>query len=145
MNWIDEKFSSEESLKDQAPQLWQQVRSAIQDSCASYNLRYEKSPETNANCTIENGKRVRVQKKIRKVQGPGYLDDLTVLVAEFKDNPPRISVTGDDPVKTLELEIVASPLGVVIAPAINPTSPDAFAKLALESLLFPTGNYRDVR
>jgi hypothetical protein len=57
-NWVERRWQREQQLETQAPELWNQVRGAIQDACASFKQRYRDGPTVE--CTLENGTRIRI-------------------------------------------------------------------------------------
>lgn len=146
MNWVEKKSACERALADGAPDLWNKIRSAIQDSCESYNTLYGSVMENRATCELENGKRVRIEKQIRTINSPSsHRDDVMRIVVAFHADPPRVSVAGDGPVKSRDYPISSNETTAFIGSVERPFEPDELSKQIMEPLLFPTGNFRNIR
>lgn len=146
MNWVDRKFARESTLAKGAPEIWNDVRAAIQDACESYNERYTATEERRVNCQIENGKRVRVTKTLRRIISPSsYRDEAMVIVVSLLADPYRISAVGD-PLGQLDQKISADESSVFLEGRTgNRIEADELSRWILELLLFPSGDYRDMR
>jgi hypothetical protein len=95
MNWIEKKYAHEKMLADGAPELWNKLRSAIQDACDSYNQHYAASmPNRRVKCEQENGKRLRIQKQLKQtaiIIGEGK--ELFCMGVSFDSATPSVLVS----------------------------------------------------
>jgi hypothetical protein len=55
-NWVERKAARRDNLQNQAQEVWQNVRAAIQDCCESFRKHYNQGLEDK----LENGTRIRL-------------------------------------------------------------------------------------
>lgn len=147
-NFVERRKAREVALENGAPALWNQLRAAIQDACASYNTHYAATPGAAARavtCKLENGKRVLVEKLIRTVHSASsFRDDKCSLIVSFESQPPVITVAGDAPVKAASFFISSGEDTAFIGSIDRPREVDDICRAILEPLFFPPANYSDV-
>jgi len=125
MNWVERRITRENILQTRGPEVWQQVRAAIQDACTAFNSVVEASPTKTVECNLENGTRIRITKSLREDRGPqAYHDRSITVIVSFDQNPPRIRIAGDGPVSTFDLPIHSNEEVAFVGPADNQITPD---------------------
>lgn len=148
LNWVEKRKARETALEKGAPELWNRLRSAIQDACASYNEQYAAAPgseDKRVTCQLENGKRVLVKKLIRTVHSASsFRDDNLSVIVSFETRPPVITVAGDPPVHATTYAISSSEDTAFIGSIESQRDVDDVCRAILEPVFFPRGNYRDV-
>jgi hypothetical protein len=128
-NWVEVRANRESTLWQKAPELWQEVRSAVQDACQSYNDHYSNPDHPEVICKLENGKRVRVN---REAHG--------MVLIEFDARKPSIRYTRDHSESSGELGFCSDEVEAWIATGDGARmTPDAASRNLLEPLLFQTG------
>jgi hypothetical protein len=60
-NWVERRSKVERAVGEQADRVWNDIRAAIQDACASFERLY---PDQPIEVFLENGHRVRVSRSI---------------------------------------------------------------------------------
>jgi hypothetical protein len=143
MNWVEKRLAKERSLESGAPGVWNKVRAAIQDACDTYNQSYGSTPERTVKCELENGKRLRIDGRLRLNEGQGYRDADVSVVVSFEQSPPRIAVAEAGPVHAQTLTISSNETSAFIRS--EGFDADAISQQILEPLLFPTGKYTHIR
>jgi hypothetical protein len=129
MNWVEKRARTEAMLDNGAPAIWDQVRSAIQDACASFTQYYEANfPQSSLTCELENGKRV----KVSRVIDHGRLQRIVA----FDEQEPSIKVSSDKSTSTYKIE--ADEQAAYVTHQGSRIDADELSKLVLEPLLFPT-------
>lgn len=148
LNFVQKRIARETALEKGAPELWNRLRSAIQDACESYNTHYAAAAgarERAVICKLENGKRISVEKQIRTVHSASsHREDTISLIVSFEGRPPVITVAGDSPVTGATYPISSNEDTAFIGSTDRQRDLDDLCRAILEPLLFPSGNYRDV-
>ena len=146
-NWVERKKARQAALISGASTIWNDVRAAIQDACASYNAwQAGSSVSKTVVCALENGKRIRLSKELREVlSNTTYHDQTITVVIEFHmDAKPWISVAGDGPVATAKFVIDADEKEAFIKINNEISSGDQVSEKILSPLLFPTEKYANI-
>src|SRR5712691_2551928 len=96
-NWVERRAQSERTLNRDAPVVWNEVRSALQDACDSYNHNY--CPETpQVTCKLENGNRVLITKVLQGTDRLGRpSEQRSDIVVAFDANTCMITSTRTKP------------------------------------------------
>ena len=98
-NWVEHRYATEKSLRENPPKVWNAVRAALQDACGSYKKHYHPSGG-NLLCELENGVRVRIDlpRPLKMYHEPHHLSDpqiITSIVVEFDYEVPEIRWADD--------------------------------------------------
>jgi hypothetical protein len=94
MNWVDRKAQREHVLRNQANEVWQTARAAIQDACESCRTHY---PNSKLEDQLENGHRIRITVSYMADDNfYGKKPAVCVVLVAFNAQPPCIDVTMDD-------------------------------------------------
>ena len=145
MNWVERRLVRENALNTGGPEIWNKLRSSMQDACETYNNHCSHAPNRQVKYELENCKRFRVKKTIRTIHSSSsHRDDCFFVIASFESAPPHIDVTGEGPVQSSAIPICSNEETVFFGSLEKPTDVEEISRRILEPLLFPTGQYRDV-
>jgi hypothetical protein len=127
-NWVERRFATDSSLEKNAPQLWQDVRAALQDACTSFVALYGHSRGTAVNVGLENGHRLQIMSMTRGAEAPSFL------VVSFDSKVHEIGWVGDN---AEAIKISADRNGAFLAgPDGKRITPDELSQRILEPFLF---------
>jgi hypothetical protein len=99
-NWVERRVLSERLLKTGALEFWNQIRSALQDACQSFNSHYVEDGRfpQRVEAKLENGLRIRIVVPSRREAM------VEMLVVEFDRALSVVSATTDSgPGRTLPM------------------------------------------
>ena len=135
-NWVEQLARIDKTLIDQTPDVWAAVRSALEDSCKSYNDHYVKADLDKVAYLPENGNRIRIKFRVHETDRstPGEL------LVRFDETAPCIEVTGD--VHTRKMIIKADSDRAFVGIGDRVLTADEVAQLILEPALFKPGQRR---
>jgi hypothetical protein len=127
-NWVEHRYAIESSLERNSPQLWQDVRSALQNACESFVARYGNSKGVEINVKPENGRRLRITLFTTRGEVPRFV------VVSFDPKVNEISWVNDD---TGAIKISADQNGAFLADENGKhVTPDELSRQILEPFLF---------
>ena len=89
LNWVERRAQREALLSSQSPELWTQVRAALQDACESFNKNYDKK----VTCKPENGTSLRLVHVLRADRITSSQDSSFEVLVEFDPKTPAIKAT----------------------------------------------------
>lgn len=127
MNWVDRRARRERLLSEGGPEVWQQVRAALQDACESYTRHYDQL-QRQLRCELENGIRLRITH-----------GRTTILVAFVQELPAIVSAANQG---KLIFTIDADEDSAFVEHQGRRITPDEISELILKDLLFPATSAR---
>src|ERR1039457_2986651 len=132
-NWVERRFVIEALQAKRAPELWQEVRSALQDACDSFNERYGSATDQ-VECALENCRRVRITRKLLEDHSRNrHSKIVTTIVVSFDENSQKITAAQNS---ANIFSISSDGISVFITRKDKRLEPDEVSKEILESFLF---------
>lgn len=134
MNWVERRAHGERLIEAEAPALWNSIRAAIQDACASFQQCYPARADT-IECALENGNRILITRKTQHRHDPQpQREDILV---EYKKASGLIEVTDEEQSAKHRFRIAWDDGGVFIQRNHERVDADTVSRDILEPLLFP--------
>jgi hypothetical protein len=137
INWIESRAAKEIVLQKQAPELWNAVRSALQDACDGFNEHYAfDTNQPEVSCKPENGRRILITIK-RRERDREFSEEMIVRFSEesysIEYNSSRLNLSSDDT------------QAFVVQHDGQRLDPDAVSRCILEPFFFKNGESKKPR
>ena len=138
-NWVERRLERQRLLHAQAPELWNQIRAAIQDACESFNGLYAADADHKVFCELENGHRLRIHRTLppaASFEQPKHLEALV----HFHKADHTVSITFESGAHTFYIDAdheSAVFIGADRTPDASKLTPDQVSQRVLEAILFP--------
>jgi hypothetical protein len=142
LNWVERRFQRQRLLHTEAPELWNQIRGAIQDNCESFNRIYAVALGAGQQvfCNLENGQRIRIHRTVPATSSFEQPKRLETLVY-FREADHTISITSESGSRAFYMDADIRGMSVFISANRSGESgwlsPDQIAERVLEGILFP--------
>jgi hypothetical protein len=135
-NWVQRRAVKERVLDTGAIGVWNEVRSALQDACESYNEHYSPNPNrVEVECQLENGNRIRITRTLPG--GPPHFQPIiTQALVEFDSKIPSIRSTREESSASREFRISSDETFSYVVDGDARMAPDEVSRLILEPILF---------
>lgn len=146
-NWVEYRAQCDLMLTSGAGTVWDEVRAALQDACASYNEHYSPQPGiAEVTSKLENGRRMLISRKVYVTEAGRSQEVVCKLLVEFDELHYSVTYTRENPDATGQLRIDADKASAFIRDANGQrSSPDEASRFLLEPILFRGGEIRHVR
>lgn len=139
-NWVDRRAAADTALTKKAPELWNAVRSAIQDACESYRKHYSSRYVEPVKDTLENGSRIRVDLPtvVRNParESPVIRLGVSSIIVSFNRELPAVQWADDK--GSHHVLVSADEHGAFLLEGETRISPDELSRIILKPFLFPT-------
>jgi hypothetical protein len=139
LNWVERRGRRKRLLHAETPELWNRIRGAIQDACATFNRLY--APDVGHNkvfCDLANGHRLRIHRILPPITSFDHPKNTEAIVT-FDEAGRTVTVTFESGSHTFYIDIENESVFIAQDRAgTNKLTPDEISQRALEVILFPT-------
>jgi hypothetical protein len=137
-NWVQRRAIKERVLDTGAIEVWNEVRSSLEDACESYNKHYCPNPNRQeVKYRPENGNRLLITRTVQGDHLTNFREVVTQVIVEFDSAIPAIRFTRDE--RPRELRISSNDSSAYVKEGESQISPDEVSRRILEPIFFPSG------
>jgi hypothetical protein len=130
LNWVERRALIAATLERETPALWDKIRAALQDACASFKKHYERAAN-GLQCELENGLRVLITRH-------DGVNDRERIVVAFDESRRTVDVTTNTGRMFFKIDCDRKGVFIHAYQDRNATySPDELSRNILESFFFP--------